>query len=111
MDFKDYAESIIGFKPYDYQMAVAEKLLDSKKNVILSVPTGAGKTWASVLPFLYAQENNLNFPKKLIYSLPLRTLANSIYEDVVMILKEKGISEEEKTRQTGEYSNDKYFQK
>ena len=42
--------------PYNYQIKVAELLL-SGKNVILSVPTGAGKTWASVTPFLYAKQN------------------------------------------------------
>ncbi|MDR1645416.1 MAG: hypothetical protein LBS05_06295 [Tannerellaceae bacterium] len=32
-------------------MKVKESLLGGK-NVILSVPTGAGKTWASIIPFL-----------------------------------------------------------
>ncbi len=91
------------FEPYDYQIKVAEVLL-SGKNVILSVPTGAGKTWASIIPFLYAREFGLDsFPKKMIYSLPLRTLANSIYEDVSKICNA--------SIQTGEYSEDKYFEK
>lgn len=74
------------------------------KNVILSVPTGAGKTWASVIPFLYAQNNpDIYFPKKMIYSLPLRTLANSIFEDVSKIVEGTSI-------QTGEYGDDIYFE-
>lgn len=61
---KQYFENKIGNEPYNYQLKVAEILL-SGKNVILSVPTGAGKTWASVIPFLYAQNNpNIHFPKK-----------------------------------------------
>jgi len=98
--------AIIGNKPYDYQIKVSELLL-SDKNVILSVPTGAGKTWAAIAPFLYAQKHSeIHFPKKMIYSSPLRTLTNSIYEDVLnsKLVKETAI-------QTGEYNDDIYFDK
>lgn len=90
------------FEPYKYQIKVAETLI-SGKNVILSVTTGAGKTWASVIPFLHARANpSISFPQKMIYSLPLRTLTNSIYEDVKKVT--------DASIQTGEYSEDKYFQ-
>jgi CRISPR-associated endonuclease/helicase Cas3 len=102
-----YYKSKLGstFNPYDYQLEVAQQLL-SGKNIVLSVPTGAGKTWASIIPFLFAKENQLkDFPTKMIYSLPLRTLTNSIHKSVSEILTEKaGI-------QTGEYNNDTYFEK
>lgn len=97
--------------PYKYQVEVA-KTLFAGKNVILSVPTGAGKTLASIVPFLIAKENkNIHFPSKLIYSLPLRALTNSIFNDVSEVLKKNGYSDEEIKRQTGEYSDDKYFEK
>ena len=90
------------FHPYNYQLYVAEQLL-AGKNIILQVPTGAGKTWASIIPFLYAQENQrTDFPTKMIYSLPLRTLTNSIYEDVKNICPA--------SIQTGEYGEDPYFE-
>ena len=104
MSYKDFYESHLGFAPYSYQNKVAELLL-SGKNVILSVPTGAGKTWASIMPFLYAKEKQINFPSKLIYSLPLRTLTNSIYDDVKNVISQNSIS-----IQTGEFSNDPYFE-
>lgn len=104
MNYKDNYTSHLGFTPYSYQCKVADILL-SGKNVILSVPTGAGKTWASIMPFLYAKEERLNFPSKLIYSLPLRTLTNSIYDDVRSVVSENSIS-----IQTGEFSNDPYFE-
>lgn len=92
-----------GLKPYDFQIHTATSLLEGK-NVILVVPTGSGKTWASVVPFLYARENKrIDFPQKMIYSLPLRTLANSIYEDVSKIA--------DVSIQTGEYCEDKFFEK
>lgn len=98
-----FRNKLDGINPYDYQLKVMQALLDGK-NVILSVPTGAGKTWASIMPFLYAQTHpEIHFPAKMIYSLPLRTLANSIYEDVSEIVKGTSI-------QTGEYANDIYFE-
>ncbi len=89
--------------PYAYQLRVAETLLGMNRNVILVVPTGAGKTWASVMPFLYARENKVaSFPQKMIYSLPLRTLANSIYKDIIKVTAA--------SIQTGEYSEDVFFE-
>jgi CRISPR-associated endonuclease/helicase Cas3 len=101
----EYYKQCLGnsFHPYEYQIRVAELLLKGK-SVILSVPTGAGKTWASIMPFLYAKTHQeIHFPQKMIYSLPLRTLANSIYEDVSQIVDGTSI-------QTGEYANDIYFE-
>ncbi|MBB3837837.1 CRISPR-associated endonuclease/helicase Cas3 [Runella defluvii] len=113
MNIEEYYKKTFsdGIVPYSYQLAVAKKLLEGK-NVILQVPTGAGKTWASIMPFLYARELGLDsFPEKMIYSLPLRTLTNSIYEDVFEVLKKNGYDEGEIKRQTGEYSDDPYFEK
>lgn len=101
---REFIKRLIGNEPYEYQIRVAELLL-SGKNVILSVPTGAGKTWASIMPFLYAKTHSeIFFPQKMIYSLPLRTLTNSIFEDVSKVIEETSI-------QTGEYANDIYFEK
>ncbi|HOB78397.1 MAG TPA: CRISPR-associated helicase Cas3' [bacterium] len=115
--YTDFYKKITGFTPYEYQKNVAEILLNSDKNIILSVPTGAGKTWASIMPYLYARQCNYeNFPQKLIYSLPLRTLTNSIYNDINEILNKdeiKGnyIFNNLTSIQTGEYSEDVYFEK
>ncbi len=102
--YNDFYKNNLGFEPYDYQLKVMDLLL-SGKNIILSVPTGAGKTWAAVVPFLYAKSKpSIHFPKKMIYSSPLRTLTNSIYQDVLYIVKNASI-------QTGEYNEDKLFEK
>jgi CRISPR-associated endonuclease/helicase Cas3 len=104
-----FFQAFTGFAPYQYQLKVADLLL-SGKNVILSVPTGAGKTWASVLPFIYAQQTGkCEFPHKMIYSLPLRTLANSIYFDVTKVLNEKKVIGKSSIH-TGEYKNDEHFE-
>jgi len=109
-DIQRFYKATAGFEPYDYQVRVTELLLDGK-NVVLSVPTGAGKTWASVVPFLYAKEFEIDmFPQKMIYSLPLRTLANSIYQDINKALKNNK-SADIVSIQTGEYNDDPYFEK
>ena len=115
-DFIRFYKELLGFEPYDFQVKVAELLLQGK-NVVLCVPTGAGKTWASVMPFLYAWKQQLkNFPLKLVYSLPQRTLTNSIYTDVNKLLQSDTVRDVFATAdyasiQTGEYSDDPYFEK
>lgn len=107
---KHFYKIITGFSPYTYQLKVAELLL-AGKNVILSVPTGAGKTWAATLPFLYAKEIKLDtFPQKMIYSLPLRTLANSIYGDINKGLEKIVNQNKSVSIHTGEYKNDEHFE-
>ncbi|MFH1147982.1 MAG: CRISPR-associated helicase Cas3' [Pseudomonadota bacterium] len=71
-----------GYQPYPYQERVAEVLF-AGQNVILCAPTGAGKTWAGILPFLHAKQIGKPFSDRLIFALPLRTLATSMFEDTV----------------------------
>lgn len=61
---------------YDYQVEVARSLFDGK-NVIARVPTGCGKTWAAIIPFLMSSQWKW-IPARLIYVLPMRTLIESI---------------------------------
>lgn len=66
-------------EPYSFQLRVAELLLNGR-NVVLTAPTGAGKTWTALFPFLYARQMKQDFTDRVIYALPLRTLASSLYE-------------------------------
>lgn len=52
----------------------------SGKSVVLQAPTGAGKTFAALAPFVLGQWGSENGPaaRKMIYSLPLRVLAGSL---------------------------------
>lgn len=107
--------------PYPYQEKLAGHLLESNKNIILRAPTGAGKTWAALLPYFYACLYGISFVDRVLYALPLRSLATQLYNSTVegwrwatRLLD--GISEGccqvdiSITIQTGEQQDDPFFQ-
>lgn len=55
-------------------------MIAAGKSVVLQAPTGAGKTFAALAPFVLGRWGAGNGPaaRKLIYSLPLRVLAGSL---------------------------------
>ncbi len=108
-----------GRTPYNYQVRVAAELL-SGRNVVLRAPTGAGKTWAVLAPFLF--EGWERRPARLIYALPLRTLAQGVYREALNAAASLGYRldarEDERgheiegpfvTLQTGERPDDRFF--
>jgi CRISPR-associated endonuclease/helicase Cas3 len=72
-----YFEDLTGFKPRNFQRETIQNILENK-NTILKAPTGSGKTETAIAPWLFAKLLNPDFPNKLIYVVPLRTLANSL---------------------------------
>lgn len=67
-----------GKPPRNFQRETIAKVL-KQQNVLLRAPTGSGKTETAVAPFLFAKELGIqDFPNKLIYIVPLRTLATSL---------------------------------
>jgi CRISPR-associated endonuclease/helicase Cas3 len=106
--YRSFFKQVTAFKPYDFQEKLFKEYSNSK-NILLKAPTGAGKTWASILPFAYNIKQKTVSPKKLVYSLPLRTLANSLYDNVSKnnIIKEMGLNV---SLQTGELPGDKLFE-
>ncbi len=78
-------------KLYPYQERVIATLLGpEKKNVILVVPTGGGKTWAAVLPYLQdrAYDDGL-LPEKALYAVPMRVLATQFKETCRELIEEE----------------------
>ena len=96
-----------GFVPFEFQRKVAEHLLNGR-NVILQAPTGAGKTKAALFPYLLAQQENIPFPRKLLYTTPMRVLAKNFHTD----FKESPIGQQTSLKaeiQTGENQDDRQF--
>lgn len=95
-------------EPYPYQIEVGEHIL-AKRNVILQAPTGAGKTIASLLPFLHAQQNlqPVQFPRKCIYSVPMKVLANQFEAEYKKVIRAYGWQDHLNIRiQTGDRQDD-----
>jgi CRISPR-associated endonuclease/helicase Cas3 len=59
-----------------------EEEIRAGHSVILRVPTGAGKTWAAVAPFVYSLTVGPRIADRLLYALPLRSLASSLHAGV-----------------------------
>lgn len=110
-----------GLTPYPYQEEAATHLLNGH-NVFLCAPTGSGKTWAALLPYLWAKKKKTLFADRLIYVLPLRTLATTLYAETLSccnrVFKTKTLPEQRNgddneiiiTIQTGEQKNDPFFE-
>jgi CRISPR-associated endonuclease/helicase Cas3 len=97
---------------YPYQKKVADILL-SGKSVILQAPTGAGKTYAALWPFINALERQVeSFPKKCIYAVPMRVLAHQFIKSSPMLLEEKNFPGRKPkiTIQTGDQSEDPRYE-
>jgi CRISPR/Cas system-associated endonuclease/helicase Cas3 len=73
----EYFQTLTTFPPRNFQREVITKLLN-RQDILLRAPTGSGKTETAIAPFVFAKHLNLDFPNKLIYVVPLRTLANSL---------------------------------
>jgi CRISPR-associated endonuclease/helicase Cas3 len=78
IEYKKFFRGLTQHEPHGYQVKVAQQLKEGR-SVVLRAPTGAGKTWSVLAPFLYRGWQNR--PTRLIYALPLRTLAQGIYRE------------------------------
>ena len=100
-------QGMFEFTPFAFQRKVAQHLLNGR-NVILQAPTGAGKTKAALFPFLLAQQEDIPFPRKLLYTTPMRVLAKNFHTD----FQESSIGEQDiftAAIQTGENQDDRQF--
>lgn len=102
------------FNPYDYQIRVGEHLL-SGQSVVLQAPTGAGKTFAALMPFIHAQRDDVEvlFPRKCIYAVPMRVLAHQFlekFDEYAKSYKRKFRRELKYTILTGDQPDDRKFE-
>lgn len=102
------AQASSGFPPYDYQqrLACGEPLENTAgpewlksgtecTSKLITIPTGLGKTASVVLAWLWNRiiHNRSDWPRRLVYCLPMRTLVEQTEECVrewLSNLKEKG---------------------
>ena len=85
MSYSEFFYELTGHWPYDFQEALACRLLRGE-SLVFRAPTGSGKTWATVAPFLYSLQRGARLADRLIYALPLRSLASSLHSTVYQSL-------------------------
>lgn len=68
--------------PYPYQNRLAQAL-ERGGNLIVSAPTGSGKTWAVLMPYLLARHRGERRWDRILYALPLRSLASSLWRSTM----------------------------
>ena len=90
MDFPSYFKKGTGHQPYAYQQALAEAACDSR---LISIPTGMGKTAAVTHAWLSNRVHlgKSNYPRRLVYCLPMRTLVEQTFTVAESWLKALGI--------------------
>ena len=97
MTFPEFFEEATTFPPYPYQCALAE---GQELPVLLKIPTGAGKTEAAVLGWLYRYFKhpgggiNRSTPRRLVYCLPMRTLVEQTAQRIEGWLNSLGMAED-----------------
>lgn len=78
VDFSSFFRDATGHLPYPYQVRLASLPV---ANRALHVPTGAGKTAAAILSWLYRLEQRLpDAPRRMAYCLPMRVLVEQTRE-------------------------------
>lgn len=80
MTFADYFQRATGHEPYPYQATLAQADLTRRA---LAAPTGAGKTAAAVLAWLWQRHTRpASTSLRLIWCLPGRTLLEPLYDTI-----------------------------
>jgi CRISPR-associated endonuclease/helicase Cas3 len=95
--FAHLFKSATGYPPYPYQMAYAES---PKTPEVLVVPTGAGKTAAVLLGWLWRRRFHPDpatrdlTPRRLVYCLPMRVLVEQTHSVALQYIERLGLTEE-----------------
>lgn len=116
-NYSRFFKEVTDFSPYPFQKKIFKEFWIGN-NILLKAPTGAGKTWASIAPFVFCwkewkegKQESVDYPRKLIYSLPLRTLANSLYKEVSTRINNEFPELKISVKlQTGEFPDDIFFE-
>ena len=96
MEFTEFFNIATEHRPYAYQARLAEA---AHMPTLLRIPTGAGKTEAAVLGWMYRrfrhpdQSVRDSTPRRLVYCLPMRTLVEQTLQRLDTWLKSLGMAD------------------
>ena len=82
-EFDDFFQAGTTYVPFDYQRRLADADAQGiSKSLLITVPTGMGKTAAVVMAWLWNRMKRLSCPRRLVYCLPMRTLVEQTRDSV-----------------------------
>ncbi len=93
MNFDEFFKAATGHAPFDYQRLLAGGNEGCRcESKLINVPTGLGKTAAVVLAWLWnrVELNRSDWPRRLVYCLPMRTLVEQTRDEAEKWLKAHG---------------------
>ena len=103
-DYSQFFQYATGCPPYPYQRRLATLPFEDRS---ISVPTGAGKTAAVIIPWLYRiARNEPGTPRRLAYCLPMRVLVEQTRDNVNNWIARTGVNVEVATLMGGEVDQD-----
>lgn len=89
--YREFFRRLTGSAPYKYQEVLAASLL-AGESLILRAPTGSGKTWGTLAPFLYSRfvlRGTTASVDRVLCALPLRSLASSLHRTTTAALESR----------------------
>lgn len=78
----EFFKEITGFCPYPFQVSFFQTFFANKDNLIVTAPTGSGKTWLATFPFIYGKLLGQPFADRMFYVLPQRTLVTAVADTI-----------------------------
>ncbi len=87
--FRDFFRKATGKEPFPYQIRFA---IENPLPDIMHLPTGSGKTYAVLAAWLWRRKygEKGNFPRRLVYCLPVRVLVEQTYLVAKSFLEKAG---------------------
>ncbi len=105
MTFETFFRTATGGRsPYDYQSRLAEAPITNR---IIHVPTGAGKTAAAIVAWLWRYRTDPDStPRRLVYCLPMRVLVDQTRRNAEQWIERSGLNIPVRVLKGGEVEDD-----
>lgn len=87
--YDQFFKQATGYEPYPYQSTLGSM---SEFPSLLPVPTGAGKTAAVIVAWLWKRLNTSSVPRRLVYCLPTRVLVEQTVDNAVRWISNAGMN-------------------
>jgi CRISPR-associated endonuclease/helicase Cas3 len=89
MNYPDFFKQVSGFSPYAWQERFST--WKGEAVAVVAAPTGAGKEFGTIVPWLYSHKTGAPATTRLAYALPTRSLVDQVYSNTQRIVEKSGL--------------------